>query len=259
MVLGTFIVIIFVFTATFSHTLAPYGYTEFHLEATLQPPSQVYVFGTDAFGRDVFSRVLVGSWSILVLASSATALAMILGISTGMVAGYYGGLVDEVVMRVMDILMCLPTLLLALLILTGLGPGLNNLVLAIAFVFMPRVARIVRSMVLGIKPQEFVEAAMLRGESAAYIMFREILPNAFGPIMVESAMRFNYAIFLGASLGFLGLGMAPPTPDWGLMVSESQRYVLIAPWTVAFPCLAIIVVVIGVNLLADGLQYLIWA
>jgi len=253
---GLIILGVYVLTAFLGPLLAPYPYTEFHISDALQPPSTQYLFGTDQFGRDIFSRVIVGSRNILVLATSATAMGLILGISVGLIAGYYGGLLDEVLMRLMDVMMSFPSLLLALLILSTLGPALINVILGIAIVFMPRVARVVRSVVLGIKTKEFVDAARVRGESDVYIMVREILPNATGPIIVEGSIRVSYAVLLGAALGFLGLGVQPPAPDWGLQVSEGRNFILAAPWLVAFPSLAIASLVVGVNLLADGLGHM---
>jgi len=253
LIVGSLIVGGFVLLALLGSLLAPYPYTEFHLENTLEPPSAQYPFGTDQFGRDIFSRVIVGSKNILVLASAATGLGMILGISVGLFAGYYGGLLDEVLMRLMDALLSFPTLLLALLILTTLGPDLVNVILGIGIVFMPRVARVVRSLVLRIKEQGYVEAARGLGGTDLHIMRWHILPNATGPIIVEASIRVSFAILLGASLGFLGLGVQPPAPDWGLQVSEGRNFILVAPWVVVFPSLAIASLVVGVNLLADGL------
>jgi peptide/nickel transport system permease protein len=250
---GLTIVIVYLVCALFGAVIAPYVHTDFHLQDTLQAPSRTYLFGTDQFGRDIFSRVIVGSRDILILAVSATALGVMLGVATGLVAGYFGGLMDEVIMRLMDIMMSFPSLLLALLILSTMGAALINVILGIAIIFMPRVARVVRSATLDIKTKEFVDAARVRGESAFYIMVREILPNAMGPIVVESSIRISYAILLGASLGFLGLGVQPPAPDWGLQISEGRQFILAAPWVVMFPALAIASLVVGVNLLADGL------
>lgn len=250
---GLCIVCVYICVALFGPILAPYSYTEFHYSDTLQAPSSTYLFGTDQFGRDIFSRVLVGTRNILVLSTTATVLGMILGITVGLVAGYYGGLIDELLMRLMDVMMSFPSLLLALLILSTLGPALFNVILGIALVFMPRVARVIRSVVLGVRAKEFVDAARVRGESDFYIMSREILPNILGPIIVEGSIRISYAILLGAALGFLGLGVQPPAPDWGLQVSEGRNFILIAPWVVVFPSLAIASLVVGINLFADGL------
>src|SRR5579883_2188998 len=177
--------------------------------------------------------------------------------SVGTFAGYRGGRTDEILMRTMDALMSFPSLLLAMLILTMVGPATGNIIIGIAAVFTPRVARVVRSVVLGLRSLAYVEAARLRGDSSLAIMVREILPNALGPIIVEGAMRMSYAIVLGASLGFLGLGVQPPEADWGLMISEARDFILIAPWMVLFPAAAISLLVIAANLFADGLGHLL--
>jgi peptide/nickel transport system permease protein len=234
--------------------MAPYSATEFHLADKLQPPSALYLLGTDQYGRDILSRILTGAPGILLLAGSATALGLLCGVIVGTVAAYYGGKLDEIIMRIMDAQMSFPTLILAMLVLTMIGPAVQNIVLAIALVFTPRVARVIRSVMLDLKTRAYVEAARLRGESDVMIMLRELLPNAGSAIMVEGAIRISYAILLGASLGFLGLGVQPPTPDWGLMISEARNYIAVAPWMVIFPSIAIASLVIGANLLADGLN-----
>jgi peptide/nickel transport system permease protein len=251
---GLLIVGVFVFLALFAEQVAPYTAREQDLTATLQPPSATHWFGTDQYGRDVFSRVLIGSRDILLLSFSATGLGLLLCTVVGMVAGYYGGLLDEVLMRGMDVLMSFPTLLLALLILSTLGSGLINLILCIGLVFMPRVARVLRSVVLTLRVQDYVAAAQVRGESDFSLMVREILPNALAPLMVEGFMRLCYAILIGASLGFLGLGVQPPSPDWGLQVSEGRSLLLTAPWVAIFPSSAIALLVMSANVLSDGLM-----
>ncbi|MCW5849175.1 MAG: ABC transporter permease [Anaerolineae bacterium] len=233
--------------------LAPYPYTEQHLSATLQPPSAHYLFGTDQFGRDILSRVIVGSRDILLLATLATVLTLLLGIAIGLTAGYLGGWWEELLMRASDVLLSFPALLLALLILSMLGSDLVYLVLCLGIVFAPGHARTVHSVTLGLKTQEFVAAARLRGESALYIMTQEILPNAVGPIVVDACLYFTYAILVGSSLGFLGLGLQPPSPDWGLQISDGRALVLTAPWVVMFPSLAIASLVVAVNSVADSL------
>lgn len=255
--IGLLIVGLYIFLALFAEPLAPYTAREQNLTATLQPPSASHWFGTDQFGRDVFSRVLIGSRDMLLLACSSTALGLLLGTTVALVAGYYGGLLDELLMRTMDILLSFPALLLAVLILATLGAGLISLVLCIGVVFMPSVARVIRSVVLTVRVQDYVSAAQVQGETDRAIMVREILPNALGPLVVEGAIRLSYAILIGASLGFLGLGVQPPSPDWGLQVSEGRTFLLTAPWVAVFPALAIASLVIGANLLADGFMRVI--
>lgn len=234
--------------------IAPFSPTEFHVEDKLLPPSGQYWLGTDQYGRDLFSRVVYGGRTALIIASGATALGLLLGGALGTVAAYYGGKVDEALMRVSDALLSFPSLLLAMLVLTMVGPDLKNLVVGIAVVFSPRVARVTRSVVLGIRGREFVDAARLRGESGLYVMTQEILPNALGPLVVEGSIRVSYAILLVGTLGFLGLGVQPPSPDWGLAVAEARSFISVAPWLVLFPSVAIATAVVGANLLADGLH-----
>jgi peptide/nickel transport system permease protein len=251
---GTSIVVLFILMAIFGPLIAPYEANEQFYEAARQPPSAEYWFGTDHLGRDVFSRVLLGARDILLLAGLGTLLAVICGTFFGLISGYFGGLFDEGVMRFFDALLAMPALLLALLLLGTFGPSRNSVLLVIIIVYTPIVARVVRSVVLSVKPKGFVEAARLRNESLGYILRREILPSVLPALTVEAALRFSYAIFLVASLGFLGVGVQPPNPDWGLMVSEARPHVSLTPWALYFPAAAIAIVVIGVNLMADGLK-----
>jgi peptide/nickel transport system permease protein len=234
--------------------VAPYPPLEFHYQDTLQAPSGTYLLGTDQFGRDVLSRILAGARSIILIAFGATALGVVGGTLLGLTAGYYGGKTDETIMRVADGLMSFPSLLLALLILTTLGSSIVNIIIGVAITFVPRVARIIRSAALDIRTQPFVQAAQARGEPAPYIITREMLPNALPAIIVESSIRVGYAILIGASLGFLGLGVQPPTPDWGLMIYEGRSMIQTAPWLVLGPAVAISILVIAANLFADGLS-----
>jgi peptide/nickel transport system permease protein len=233
--------------------VTPYPFTEFHMTDALKPPSWHYWFGTDQFGRDVLSRVVYGAHGTLVLSAAATALGVGLGVAIGMTVGYRGGKLDEVVMRIMDGLLSFPSLLLAMLIMSSLGPDRINVVIAIMIVFVPRSTRVLRSVTLGLKNLEFVEAAKVRGESTFYVITRELLPNAAGPIVVEAAIRLSFAILLSTSLGFIGIGVQPPEPDWGLMVSEGRQFLQTAPWLMFFPALAISTAVIGANLFGDGI------
>jgi peptide/nickel transport system permease protein len=238
----------------FGAFIAPYPPLEFHYQDTFKPPSSAYLLGTDQFGRDIFSRVLAGARSILLIAFGATALGVIGGTLIGLTAGYYGGRIDETIMRIADGAMSFPSLLLALLVLSTLGPSLVNIVIAVAITFVPRVARIIRSVALDLRTQPFVQAAQARGERAPYIIAREMLPNATPAIIVESSIRVGYAILIGASLGFLGLGVQPPTPDWGLMIYEGRSVIQASPWVVIGPAIAISGLVIAANLFADGLS-----
>jgi peptide/nickel transport system permease protein len=251
---GFAIVGFFLVTSLFGPFLAPYRYSAQELSSRLQPPSRQHLLGTDQLGRDVLSRILVGSRDVYLVAGSGTLLAVLLGLTLGLLAGYFGGAVDELVMRFVDVLLAIPPLLLAMIILFTLGSSRLNVVLVVGFLYIPMVSRVVRSVVLDLKTRQFVEAARLRGESSAYIMFREILPNVLPPLAVEASMRFSYAIFLVASLGFLGLGVQPPSPDWGLMVGEARNYFNQAQWALLAPAGAIAVLVVGVGFMSDGLR-----
>jgi peptide/nickel transport system permease protein len=237
--------------------VAPYGYSDQVLSDRLQPPSGDHLLGTDQFGRDVFSRILVGSRGVCVVAGSSTLLAVLIGLCLGLISGYFGGPIDEILMRLIDVLLAIPPLLLAMIVLFSLGPSRLNVILVVGFLYVPMVSRVVRSVVLELRTRPFVEAARLRGESSSSIMFREILPNALAPLAVEASMRFSYAIFLVASLGFLGLGVQPPSPDWGLMVGEARNYFDQARWALLAPAGAIAVLVVGVGFLSDGLRRLL--
>lgn len=251
---GTTIFILFVLMAVVGPLLAPYGFNEQIIEDARQAPSWTHWFGTDHLARDVFSRVILGARDILILAGTGTLLAVLLGTSFGLFSGYRGGWVDEIIMRLFDSLLALPALLLALLILGTIGPSQQSVLIVIVVVYTPIIARVVRSVVLGVKRRGYIEAARIRGETTGRILFREILPAVMPALAVESALRFSYAIFLAASLGFLGVGVQPPNPDWGLMVNEARRTYFQVPWALYFPAAAISLVVIGVNLLADGMK-----
>ena len=268
--IGLPIVAIHLFIAIFGPSLAPYPANEFHLqnagEHQLIGPSSLYWLGTDQYGRDVFSRVLTGAGSLISIALAGAVLGILLGTVVGMGSGYRGGRVDEAVMRVMDGLMAFPSLLLALLVLSTLGerpapwgwlgpywePVL--IVVTVGVVFTPSVARVMRSVTLKEKNLEFVMNARLRGESGAYIVFCEILPNAMTVLAVELSVRLSYSILVVSSLGFLGLGVQPPSPDWGLMISESRQFIGAAPWMTLAPAGAVASLVVGVNLLTDGIR-----
>ncbi|MEZ4666750.1 MAG: ABC transporter permease [Anaerolineae bacterium] len=252
--LGLIIVAAFVLMALIGPLIAPYEFDTLIRGAARLPPSSSYLFGTDRLGRDIFSRVLWGARDIMTIPGIATALAVMIGSALGMALGYFGGWIDEVVSRVLDSLLSIPALLLALVMLGTIGPSPIGIVIVIVLLYVPIVTRVIRSATLNIRSSGFIEAARLRGESALYILFREILPGVLPALTVEAALRFSYAIFLTASLGFLGLGVQPPSPDWGRMVNEAREGYARTPWALWFPAGAIATLVIGVNLLADGLR-----
>jgi len=251
---GTAIFVIFILLAVAGPFIVPYGLNEQIAMDARQPPSATHWFGTDNLGRDVLSRVVLGARDVLSLAGVGTLLAVTFGTSLGLLAGYQGKWLDEILMRLFDSLLALPALLLALLLLGSLGPSPGSVLIVIVIVYTPIVTRVVRSVVLSVKSKGFVEAARVRDESLGYILFREIFPSTLPALAVEGALRFSYAIFLVASLGFLGVGVPPPSANWGLMVQEAQIYVTQTPWALYFPAAAIAIVVIAINLMADGLR-----
>jgi peptide/nickel transport system permease protein len=257
--IGTLLTATFLILALAGPMIAPYPYDEFvrDSEGTVArriAPGAEFAFGTDRLGRDVFSRVLTGTRDIVGLPGLATILSVVLGTGIGLAIGYAGGWVDELVSRIFDGLLSIPALVLALAVLATLGASSAGLVLVIVLLYTPIVARVIRAATLGLRSAAYVELARLRGESTFYILTREILPGVLPALAVEAALRFSYAIFLTASLGFLGLGVQPPSPDWGRMVFESRLDYARTPWALWFPAGAIALLVISVNLMADGLR-----
>jgi peptide/nickel transport system permease protein len=236
--------------------LTPYPANEQHPKAAerLQPPSMHYLMGSDQFGRDIFSRIISGSTYSLRVAVVSVALAAFFGTLIGLLAGYYGGLPDTIIMRVMDIFFAFPALLLALSIVAALGPGPNNVIPAIALVYTPIFARVARAPVLAVKNMEFITAARSIGMRHRRIIFRHVLPNSLGPVSVTISLALSWALVTEAGLSFLGLGPQPPDSSWGLMLQEGRNLSEIAPWLVIFPGLAIVFGVLGFNLLGDGLR-----
>jgi len=252
--IGAVILLWWVFCAIFGPAIVPYDPYADDLMNSLLPPSAEHWFGTDQLGRDVFSRVIVGARDILTVAPLATLLSTVVGTALGLVMGYFRGLIDESVSRLVDALLALPTVIVALLALVALGPSTLTVVCVIGFTFAPIIARTVRASVLAERELDYVAAARLRREPAVHIMFVEILPNVLGPVLVESTVRLGYAIFTVATLSFIGFGIQPPSPDWGLSISTN--YGMISGgfwWLVLFDGLAIASLVVAVNLVADGI------
>lgn len=236
-------------------SLVPYDPLASDVVAKLQAPSFAHWFGTDQLGRDIFSRVIVGARDILLVTPLATALGVGLGVILGLLTGYFRGIVDNVVGRVLDAMLALPLVIIALLALTAIGTSRVTVVVVIGIVFAPLIARTVRTAVMSERELDYVAAARLRSEPAAYILFVEILPNVVAPIVVEASVRLGYAIFTVATLSFMGFGIQPPSPDWGLAVADSFGLIDGGIWWPAlFNALAIASLVIGVNLFADGVQ-----
>jgi peptide/nickel transport system permease protein len=252
--LGTLIVLMFLLIAIAGPWIAPYSPFDPFPGQTQLPRSMQHPFGTDNLSRDVFSRVIIGSRDLIGLAGFGTLIAVALGASLGLAIGYQGGWFDAILMRVFDSLLALPATLLALLLVGSIGATRESVLIVIVIVYIPIVTRVVRSVVLDVKTKSFVEAAKMRGENYFYILFREILPSVLPTLVVEASLRFAYAIFLVASLGFLGIGVQPPSPDWGLQVAAARNYWSTGWWMLFFPCAAIAILVIGVNLMSDGLK-----
>jgi peptide/nickel transport system permease protein len=253
-VVGALIVLFWIVCAIFGSSIAPYDPYAVAPLHSLQSPSGAHWLGTDDLGRDVLSRVIVGAQGILVVAPLATILGTVVGTALGLITGYFHGLVDNVLSRFIDAFLSLPTVIIALLAIVALSTSKVAVILVIAIVFAPIIARTVRAAVLQEREMEYVSAAQLRNENTAYILFGEILPNVMGPVLVEFTVRLGYAIFTVATLSFLGFGIQPPAPDWGLQIF--QDYGLLAGgywWSVLFPALAVASLVIGVNMMADAI------
>src|SRR5436305_5185718 len=232
--------------------IAPHPWDTISMRTRFLSPNATYWFGTDEYGRDVLSRLLMGTRLSLAMGFSATAISLAIGVPIGLLAGYLRGWVDEALMRGADVLMAVPPIMLGLLFLAVTPPALWKTALAVGLVYIPQIARLARSVTLSLANEEFIQAAKARAESASYILFREILPNAWPPLIVEASLRVSYAILLGSALSFLGLGAQPPSSDWGLMISEARSFLDRAPWIALAPGLALCLLVIGINLVGDG-------
>ncbi|MGH2375322.1 MAG: ABC transporter permease [bacterium] len=246
-----------ILVAALAPSIVPHDIRRMSPQNALAPPSSIYLFGTDEFGRDVFSRVIVGSRISLVVAFLSVLTALALGTTVGLAAGYYGGWWDGVSMRAMDVIFAFPAILLAIAIMAVLGTSLFNLVIAIGIVYTPQFARVARAAALGVRSLEFVEAARALGLDNLRIVGRHIIPNVLAPVIVQVSLSLSLAILSESALSFLGLGTQPPTPSWGNMLSEGRQFLELAPWNAVFPGLAIMVVVLGFNLLGDGLRDLL--
>jgi peptide/nickel transport system permease protein len=253
-VVGAGIVLVFVLLAVLAPFLVPYNPIQGNLDDRLQSPGTTHWLGTDELGRDLLSRILFGARISLQIQIVAVVLALIVGVVFGALSGYLGGYVDTLIMRCMDILLAFPGIFLALGIIAALGPGLVNLMFAAGISSIPQFARIVRASVLSLKEREFVEAALALGSGSNRVMFRHLLPNCMAPIIVQSTLRMATVLLTASGLSFLGLGVQPPTPEWGAMLSNARSYLIVAPHVATIPGLAIMVVVVGFNLFGDGLR-----
>ncbi len=252
--IGLTIVACIALLVAFGPLLAPYSPEGLAPLNRYKPPSAAFWLGTDQYGRDIFSRLLHGARATVVMAILATSFGTLAGALIGTSSAFIGGRVDEAVMRTVDAVMAVPTLLMALLIVSTLGKSSTNAVLAIAIASTPGMARITRSVALAVRKQDYVSAAIARGEKASFIIRREMLPNVIAPIIVEWTIRVAFAVMVFATLSFLGLGAQPPAPEWGLMVAEARKFMHLSPWMILWPSLAIATVAIGFNLLGDGLR-----
>jgi len=253
--IGAGLVVFWVLVALFAPLISPYDPNENYMDdfANLGP-SMVYWLGRDNQGRDILSRIIWGSRIVLTVGPTATFCAYVVGCTMGLLAGYYRGWIDVVISRISDIILSFPVIILYLIIISQFGPSALNIVLAVTFIASPQVSRIVRGLTLELRERDYVAAAKMRGEPAIYIMLVEILPNARGPLIVDACLRMGYTTIAIGVLGFLGLGLPPPDPDWGGMVKDTYTMMSSSPYMSLFPCAAISSLVVGFNMLADGLR-----
>jgi len=252
--LGFSVILILTLCSLFPSVIAPYGYDDQQLSQRFLSPSGQHLFGTDEFGRDIFSRVVYGCRISLAIGLVSVSISCVLGIILGCIAGYYGSLVDNILMRIVDIMLAIPNILLALSIVAALGTGFFNLMLAIGIGAVPGYARIVRASILSVKEQEFIEAARATGASDWRIIMQHILPNCMAPIIVQATMSIANAVLSAAALSFIGLGISPPTPEWGAMLSSGRSFIRDYWFVVTFPGMAIMITVFAFNLFGDGLR-----
>lgn len=252
--LGFAIVVLNIVVAICASFITPYSPTSANLSEVVQSPSRTHPLGTDELGRDILTRIAHGSRISLSLGIISVGIGLLLGVVLGTIAGYSGGLLDLAIMRLIDVILAFPALLLAIVVVSILGPGIRNAMIAVGIAQLPVYARLVRAEVLSNKAREFVTAARAVGASDLRIMVRHILPNSIAPIIVQSTLNIATAILSAAALGYLGLGAQPPTPEWGAMLTKGELYLRVAPHVTTFPGLAIVITVLGFNLFGDGLR-----
>jgi len=252
--IGGGIIISVIIIAVFAHFIAPYSYAKANLIDALEAPNRVHLFGTDQYGRDLLSRVIYGSRISLIMGLVIQFMNTIIGVTLGFLAGYFRGKIDDFVMALTNVMLSLPPLIIGLAIVAALGPGLRNVFIALGFSMWTSTGRVTRAETLFLREKEFVEAARALGASTFGILRRHILPNILGPILVIATLGIADAILTGAALSFLGVGVQPPTPEWGAMLSRGRDYMQFAPWILTFPGLALFIVIMGFNLLGDGLR-----
>lgn len=253
-VAGLVVIVVIILAAIFASVIAPHDPYDPAPRNILQPPSLDHLMGTDSIGRDLFSRIIYGSRVSLQVGIISVGIAAIVGVALGVVAAYYGGIVDSLIMRLLDALLAFPAILLAIFVMAVLGPSIRNAMIAIGVIFIPAFARITRANALSLKETEFVEAARAIGASDSHIMLKTILPNCMSPIIVQASLGVAYAVLVEAGLSFLGLGAQPPEPSWGSILSAGRGLMTTAPWVATFPGIAIFLCVLGFNLVGDGIR-----
>lgn len=259
-VIGLWVFVALVLIAIFAPLIAPHAPNNQYRDALLAVPvwqeggSWKFILGTDAVGRDMLSRLIYGARFSLFIGVVVVSISVLGGVTIGLIAGYFRGVLDTLIMRVMDIILAFPSLLLALVLVAILGPGLLNAMIAIAIVLQPHFVRLTRASVMSEMNKEYVTSAKVAGASPIYLMTRTVLPNCLGPVTVQATLSFSNAILDAAALGFLGMGAQPPTPEWGTMLAEAREFILRAWWVVTFPGVAILITVLAINLMGDGLR-----
>lgn len=253
-IVGSLMVLFILTIAVFCPLLVPHDPLKTSPKDQLRPPSSEFRLGTDRFGRDQLSRLMYGTRTSMLISFGSVGIALLVGVFVGLVSGYYGRLLDSIIMRLLDVVFAFPAFLLALVVVAIAGPSVINLLFTIGFIFSAQVARVTRGTVLSVKEKDFVEGVRSVGAKDASIMFYFILPNVMAPVIVQATFFLSLAIQTEAALSFLGLGTQPPTPSWGLMLNESQRFMELAPWLAIFPGIAIIFGVLAFNLIGDGLR-----
>jgi len=252
--IGLIILFVIIFTAIFANYLLMHNPNKIDLRSRLQSPNLKHPFGTDRLGRDIFSRIIMGTRISLKIGLIVVAIAFPLGTIIGAIAGFAGGMIDEIIMRITDIFLSIPALILAMSIAAALGPSLNNVVIALGIVWWPWYARLIRGSVLQIKELEYIEAARAIGNSNIVIIFKHIIPNCLAPVMINATLDFGFVILSAAGLSFIGLGAQPPSPEWGAMLASSRDILREAWWAATFPGFAILITVLGFNLVGDVLR-----
>jgi len=253
-VIAAMVVVAILIAASFPSLVAPYGYEDMMLTQRLKPPSLQHLLGTDNFGRDTFSRLVFGARVSVYVGVVAVLIASTLGVAIGILSGFYGGSVDAILMRLIDVMLSFPSILFALVLITLLGPSVTSLIITMGIIYSPRLARLARAGTMSVKNEEYVEGARAVGVPNLRILARYVLPNIVGPLVVQASLLLPIAILVEATLSFLGLGVQPPTPSWGAMLSAGRSYMEIAPWLTVFPGAAIAAIVLSVNLLGDAAQ-----